>query len=401
MSSKYLNIDLNKSKYLKYKAKYLNLKKIFGAGNDPAHTIYVHLPGRVDRSVYIHNDEKIVSAMIRLLNYKPRTIQVSYEDNIFGREATLENSGINHKDIHITVTGTVNPNSEFKNIERKDWEFIINKMLDDNNITTKKVRDRIIAGQTYKKIDGIEFLNNIIITNVYITKLPDEFGNFILDGNLTIQDTALTKLPNNFGNIKIGGFLNLSCNMLTSLPENFANIEVGYNESLSKDTDSRGAIHLYGNVLRLLPENFGEITLEGDLLLYDNEIICLPDTFGNLQIYGDLSLRHNNLTDLPPTFKNIEVSGSVYLDKNLFEKLPICLKEINQNHNFDDVDENDIPNSYTIKGKIVIGHRLRNIEDDLFDDNPDGYLECLEIVVPNNLENNNFKKRSEVKRSMK
>ena len=42
-----------------------------------------------------------------------------------------------------------------------------------------------------------------------------------------------------------------------------------------------------------LPENFGNLEVEGDLDLYFNQLTSLPESFGNLKVGGKLRLQNN------------------------------------------------------------------------------------------------------------
>ena len=237
-----------------------------------------------------------------------------------------------------------------KRIKQTDWVNIINKTLNINNITDIDIRERIHRGQKYKN----EYLYSIIITDINIKKLPDDFGHFKLDGFVTISNTGLLELPYSFGNIEVGEFLKLSKNNLTSLPDNFPNIEIGYNnipDSLS------GTIFLNGNNLKTLPKDFGYTNFHGDLFMEDNEIEILPDSFGNLNLLGELNLANNNLKDLPTSFKNIKVIGNISLERNLFTTIPECLKEINK-----DPDNPGEQAEITWNGTLFIGNKSDGID---------------------------------------
>ena len=353
MSSKYSTFEL--SKYLKYKSKYLNLKKMYG-GSDITVVVESNYGAR---SINFSMEEEVVSVMAKEFGVHSSQIEVFFEDNIIPLGLNASDCVIKNGS-HLTVKLL----KEYSKMLKNDWEKIITDMLDMNDIQTHALRERILREQIYKD----DYLESVSIKNIYITKLPNNFGNFELEGDLQISHTALDELPELFGNIHIGGFLNLSCNKLTSLPENFSNIKVGYTLPLSEThnlprigNDMRGFIILNGNNLGNLPTKFGKMVINGDLWLNDNEIVELPESFGNLIIYGDLELAKNNLIDLPPTFKNIVVSGNVNLSYNLFTQLPKCLGEINQNYDNED--------SYTIKGDITIGNMNEVFDsDDLFND---------------------------------
>ncbi len=117
-------------------------------------------------------------------------------------------------------------------------------------------------------------------------------------------------LPENFGNLEVEGSLYLRHNQLTSLPESFGNLKV------------KGDLDLYSNQLTSLPESFGNLEVGRDLDLGENKLISLPKSFGNLKVKRSLYLRHNGLTSLPENFGNLKTGGRLDLGCNKLTSLP-------------------------------------------------------------------------------
>ena len=82
------------------------------------------------------------------------------------------------------------------------------------------------------------------------------------------------------------------------------------------------SLHWGNRGIYSLPENFGNLEVEGDLDLYSNQLTSLPESFGNLKVAGSLVLFFNRLTSLPESFGNLKVRGSLYLDANKLTSLP-------------------------------------------------------------------------------
>ena len=124
------------------------------------------------------------------------------------------------------------------------------------------------------------------------------------------ENKGVRSLPENFGNLEVEGDLNLRLNKLTSLPESFGNLKVG------------GNLQLSFNQLTSLPESFGNLKAGGSLYLGNNKLTSLPESFGNLKVGGYLNLSYNRLTSLPESFGNLKIRGNLYLGDNELTSLP-------------------------------------------------------------------------------
>ena len=89
------------NKYLKYKNKYLSLKKMFG-GTKKVNVIAV-LPNREERVISFSDDEELINAVARELSVKPTQIMVCYTGSVVSTGLTAEDCGIdNHSRLTIT-----------------------------------------------------------------------------------------------------------------------------------------------------------------------------------------------------------------------------------------------------------------------------------------------------------
>ena len=293
------------NKYLKYKNKYLDLKKIFGGAESTN-------PATLDE-------------WVKYWDNKNFSINYDISNNI----KKSKTKKYNVSNLYIQK-GTVDPTNTFI--------LIFLQSLKDFNIT-----------------------GNLTIVNITIKKLPDLFCNIIIGGDLNLSHTQLRTLPENFRQIKVGGHLNLSHNQLITLPESFRQIKVGGHLNLSHNQlitlpESFGNILVHGdlnlsvNQLTTLPESFGNMSVHGDLNLSVNQLTTLPN-FVNIKIGRHLFLQYNKLEQLPDIFNinihddlnnishSIKVNGGLFLNDNKLKTLPesfgnmIVQGDLNLSHN--------------------------------------------------------------------
>lgn len=76
--------------------------------------------------------------------------------------------------------------------------------------------------------------------------------------------------------------------------------------------------HLDWNAIGItrIPESFGDLKIDGDVLLDRNHLISLPVSFGDLEVSGDLHLNNNRFHFLPQNFYRISVGGILMLTGN-------------------------------------------------------------------------------------
>ena len=315
MSSKNSNVSLYNSKYLKYKNKYLSLKKMLGGKDD--NKIHLIAPDKDDNNkrhlIAPDKDDDNKRYLIVSSPDKdhPYLITLKKEDKLLPEIAKQLNKPINQ--IRVVQNG-VEFNDSNKSVENYG---IGNTLIKINPVITKK-DDILPIIKELVKLHENEFdiidknTNKIIAKNTTNEQrlIDILMGSISFDGAGNIMDILLMnynlkKLPDNFINIKLLGNLNLRNNKLETLPENFGTINVG------------GSLHLENNQLEKLPETFGNITVGDSLYLDNNNLITLPETFGNINIGKNINLGNNKLKSLPNSFKNIDGSHDVYLYGNL------------------------------------------------------------------------------------
>ena len=100
-----------------------------------------------------------------------------------------------------------------------------------------------------------------------------------INTDLDLMECGIKYLPDSFGDLVIDGNLLLGFNELTSLPNWFGYLTIG------------GNLHINDGILTSLTESLVNLTVGGDLGLDDNKLTSLPDSFGNLTVSGDLHLQ--------------------------------------------------------------------------------------------------------------
>lgn len=112
-------------------------------------------------------------------------------------------------------------------------------------------KDLRIAEYILKRTkNGYEFVGNLYLRNIQITKLPD---NLTIDGSMFLSGTQITNLPNN---LTVNGYLDLEGTQIIKLPNNL-------NVGLSLD--------LRGTQITELPEDLnvrGNLYLNEGLIFY-------------------------------------------------------------------------------------------------------------------------------------
>ena len=298
MSNK-THLSLYNSKYLKYKNKYLSLKKMLGGSSL---TICLDLPNRQE-VINIDIDKALIPVIARVAGVKLPQIKVFSEGNLIELEHTAKDCLLVNNQ-HLTVI-----------------------ISDDNTITTKEGFDEVIKeicyaeGNEYMRANFNSFASRIVqykenklfkinLSNLRITTLPEIFGRIEVIGDLYLENNLIETLPKSFGYIKVGGDLHLENNHLETLPESFGYIKVG------------GSLFLNSNYLKTLPESFGDIKVVGDLHLENNSLKTLPESFGYIKVGGSLLLNSNSLKTLPESFGDITVGYKLNLENNQLKTLP-------------------------------------------------------------------------------
>ena len=163
-------------------------------------------------------------------------------------------------------------------------------------------------------------LNVYTVKNIYISYeelegLLNTYDKVIIP-RLNWNDRGIRSLPENFGNLKVEGNLNLRYNKLTSLPESFGNLEV------------KGGLYLMHNQLTSLPESFGDLEVGGDLTLSFNQLTSLPESFADIKVRDKLWLVSNPWI-IDTDFVNFceKYKGELVLDDELKKAITIFLKQ--------------------------------------------------------------------------
>ena len=158
------------------------------------------------------------------------------------------------------------------------------------------------------------YMPNLMLNEMNIESLPDEFGNHLAVCELNLFDNQLKTLPCGFRNLAVFERVDLSKNELNSLPGNIGQLivkEIVFSE----------------NKLTSLPDDFGGIVASNLLDLSENHLMSLPENFGYIGLGGTLKLSHNKLGSLPDTFGEIECR-KLELDNNGLASLPDTFGEI-------------------------------------------------------------------------
>ena len=302
MSNKDSNLSLYNSKYLKYKNKYLSLKKMFGgmesdggmkSDDEKKINIIVSIPYGVERVVSILKNEDLVPAMAKEFGVHWKQIQLSFEDNNVEKGLSAENCGIvNYSRLTVNISNIIiKTKTIFNEIVAPDI-VKLNPHLTLENIMGRvfNYRDARDPGPLQHDQDEDDIID-IRFTGIKLIELPESFGYIHVRNNLFLDNNNLKTLPGSFGNITIGGSLYLSNARLSTLPRNFGNITV------KKELD------LGNNNLKTLPESFGNIHVD-NLFLSDNQFETLPESFGNIHV-DNLFLNNNKFTINPIKPNNV------------------------------------------------------------------------------------------------
>ena len=104
--------------------------------------------------------------------------------------------------------------------------------------------------------------------------------------------------------------------------------------NVSVDTDDpslvKGNVDWYDLGIKVLPESFGDLIIEGYLDLSGNKLASLPESFGCLTVKGNLYLNKNELASLPASFGNLTLNGKLRLDDNNLDTLPASFAPLNR-----------------------------------------------------------------------
>jgi len=404
MSSKYSNFEL---KYLKYKSKYLTLKKSMKGGSEFHFLVEITLPDDKRKILvipeggllYTHIIDYLKSIKLNIslikITYNGTELTLANQSKItttFTREKYDPKSGSSGKPnikveyIPVDVSFTLpNNNKEFLKIQKDELlytrildymdlpeslikityngtelnssnqsNFTAEKYINDSNSNKPEIKVEYIPVNTKKQVDDL--ITYIYRLNSRATKRiiratyeNDKLYDLVFVKNL--YDNSKLILPEGFGYIDMVGSLYLYKNNIESLPNSFGNIKVGKNLSLD-----------YNN-LTTLPESFGNIKVGKNLSLEGNKLTTLPESFGNIKVGGNLTLDYNELKTLPESFGYITVGENLFLAYNKLATLPQSFGNIKVGGKLT-LDNNNLttfPESFkNVKGTISLPISMEN-----------------------------------------
>ena len=204
------------------------------------------------------------------------------------------------------------------------------------DISTVKIlrieRDEMLI--TYHTIDELfpsilklTNLEHLILYNIGLSSLPDNFGELTNLISLNLANNRLTGLPDSIGELTKLKMLSLVNNNLTELPDSIGrltNLEELYlrdNKLTAFPTSIGGLSKLRElkadyNKLTVLPDSIGNLSRLRELSLHKNKLTSLPTSIGNLSNLRKLMVEDNNLTTLPDSIMNLRNLKKLYIEGN-------------------------------------------------------------------------------------
>ena len=312
-----------KKKYLKYKNKYLTAKKLYGGAEalaaeeteteEEKEIITIHI---IDGFNDINDEIKISGVEKGSKIRESIKAGLIEEDSDYWEDKWKRKIQIQFGDEDISeekrfIDTCIEDGARLKIAYKKRIPFmsVIQEIIDLNPDSADKIRKQIKSIKT-KENEEWHIKDSLKLSQLGLSKLPESFGDLIIDGDLDLNNNQLTSLPESFGSLTVKGHLDLGNNQLTFLPESFGSLTVD------------GDLLLYDNQLTSLPESFGSLTVKGHLLLGNNQLTSFPESFGSLRVDGNLVLASNKLTSLPESFGSLKVKGDLRLDNNKLTSLP-------------------------------------------------------------------------------
>lgn len=219
------------------------------------------------------------------------------------------NGGANNKNIHdIHEDNKLNILSNFGYHDCK-------KLSNINKYFHSSVKNAQKYGYC-KKASFIEIVRSILELNPSLKEGRLIGSCEIIDKNRGTRKLIDVKTAKNDPS-RVLGNINWNNLGITHLPENIGDLTID------------GELDLGNNKLVSLPDNFSYISVRGDIVLNKNNLVSLPDNFGNLKTGGVLNLSYNNLHSLPKSFGNININGNIYLLGNKINTNITVINDIN------------------------------------------------------------------------
>lgn len=145
---------------------------------------------------------------------------------------------------------------------------------------------------------------SLSFSNFYLRAVPPALiSSFEECGHLMMQKNLIRRLPNNFGNLKSLTILNLSQNLLEILPESFTSLQ------------QLQELYLQENLFKKFPKPIFSLNALSILDLSRNKLISIPKEIGALKSLGWLELEDMpTLVDFPTDSFNTNQCLSVLLE---------------------------------------------------------------------------------------
>ncbi len=160
------------------------------------------------------------------------------------------------------------------------------------------------------EIGNLSQLTMLFLSKNQLANLPPEIGNLSQLTKLVLSGNRFTSFPPQISNLSQLTTLDLDNNHLTSLPS-----QIG---SLSQLT----VLSLFNNQLRSIPSQIGSLSQLTMLYLSNNHLASIPPQIGNLSQLTTLYLSKNQLTILPPEIGNLTQLTTLYLSENQLASIP-------------------------------------------------------------------------------
>ena len=286
----------------------------------------------INLATKINNGEEILLENIprKLKHFRPKYLSEN-NDSGYLRKLIVKKSADIDINLYISRLYEIPFENMLKDIEYREHiinlvrkipstiflELLISKIMELNPVAThEQIYNRLQKIWDNKNLDRHEsnkkgkeiLLQQHPNYNELHEKLILNSDDLITEWDLS--NLNLRQLPELFGCLQINGNLVLSKNKLSSLPESFGSIIV------------RKDLLLNDNQLKSLPESFGYMKVGGNLRLYSNQLSSLPDIFTNdFSVNGILDLSNNQLTSLPESFGSI-YAEDLWLYNNQLRSLP-------------------------------------------------------------------------------
>ena len=304
MSDNYSNFELFKSKYLKYKSKYLTLRKSIKGGGILDSLDYLDYFGITTYNTDVY-------------------INVSYQ-NTYLKKIKLENIPSNTKlRKHILKEvglGLAHTNDSLKTL-LANISFNGNELTGDftaydyNNNSGKK--DETNQGPC------IELVYNKINTEPTVTELINSINYYSLEDNNKTYEKSDNRVQ----------LRNIPAVVFTATYNNN-----GFLDSLKLQKNKDYSLYT------ILPACIGFVISIGDISLDGVSLLSLPDSIGNIKVGGSLILSNCSLSELPVSFSNIRVGNKLILSNNNIRFLHVgFLEKINKTIKFLDIRHNYLP----------------------------------------------------------